>query len=119
MSPHKILELKFGQNSKTIIHKLIILDIQTLFFQTFFFIQKKLSKDELKNLINMQDNEGNTALLYACFKGNFQIVKCLIENGADPNQRNYMGLNVLHMSSQGDRPNLLIYYFIIYLIYIN
>ena len=110
MSPQKILELKFGQNSKTIIHKLIILDIQTLFFQTFFFIQKKLSKDELKNLINMQDNEGNTALLYACFKGNFQIVKCLIENGADPNQRNYMGLNVLHMSSQGDRPNLLIYF---------
>ena len=44
MKYKKILELKFGQNSKTIIHKLIILDIQTLFFQTFLFIQKNYQK---------------------------------------------------------------------------
>ena len=106
----KIPDLKFGHNSKTLLQKLIILDIQSLFFQVFYLIKNKLSEQELKNYINLQDSEGNTALLYACFKGNFQIVKSLLDNGAEVNQRNFMGLNVLHMSSQGDRPNLLIYF---------
>ena len=97
-------------NSKTLLQKLIILDIQSLFFQVFYLIKNKFSEQELKNYINLQDSEGNTALLYACFKGNFQIVKSLLDNGAEVNQRNFMGLNVLHMSSQGDRPNLLIYF---------
>ena len=31
-----------------------------------------------------------------------------MDNGADYKMRNYMGLSVMHMSSQGDKPSLLI-----------
>ena len=78
--------------------------------EIFFCIKQKLSKEELKNYINCQDEEGNSVLLYATFKGNYEVVTELIQNGADIYERNFMGLSVMHMAAQGDRPNLLIFF---------
>ena len=110
LTKYDIANMKFGQNSETILHKLIIMDIQTLFSNAFQAIKEKFSKEEFIQFINLQDIQGNTALLYAVFKGNYDIVKTLIDNGADYTMRNFMGLSVMHMSAQGDRPNLLIYF---------
>ena len=110
LTKFEIANMKFGQNSETILHKLIIMDIQTLFSNTFQVIKEKFEKEEFIQFINLQDIQGNTALLYAVFKGNYDIVKTLIDNGADYTMRNFMGLSVMHMCAQGDRPNLLIYF---------
>ena len=110
LTKYEIAEMRFGQNSETILHRLIIMDIQTLFSNAFASLKEKFLKEEFIQFINLQDIQGNTALLYAVFKGNYDIVKTLIENGSDYKMRNFMGLSVMHMCAQGDKPSLLIYF---------
>ena len=71
---------------------------------------KKFTKPRLKSYINKADIFGNTAILYAAYRGNIFIVKSLIECGADINITSKKGLNVLHMAAQGNNPNLIIYF---------
>jgi len=40
--------------------------------------------------INGTDSKGNSALMFAANSGKFEIVKLLLENGANPNQRNFV-----------------------------
>lgn len=49
-----------------------------------------------KKHINQKNNFGNTALHYASTRGYFEIVKFLIENGADPNPKNDFDNTPLH-----------------------
>ena len=44
LTKYDIANMKFGQNSETILHKLIIMDIQTLFSNAFQAIKEKFSK---------------------------------------------------------------------------
>ncbi len=39
---------------------------------------------------------------FAAFKGNIKIIKILLEFGGDPFLNNEFGLNMLHVSAQGD-----------------
>ena len=71
---------------------------------------KKFTKPRLKSYINKQDKFGNTALLYASYRGNILIVRSLIDCGADVNITSKTGLNVLHMAAQGNNPNIIIYF---------
>ena len=64
----------------------------------------------LKSYINKTDIFGNTAILYAAYRGNIFIVRSLIECGADVNVTSNKGLNVLHMVAQGNNPNIIIYF---------
>ena len=105
-----IINMKFGHNQESILHRLVIMDIQTLFTNTFESIKIKFETNELTQFINYQDQQGNTALLYASFKGNYDIIKILLDNGADYKIRNNMGLSVMHMAAQGDKPSILIYF---------
>ena len=75
---------------------------------------KKFTKPRLKSYINKSDIFGNTAILYAAYRGNILIVRSLIECGADINITSKKGLNVLHMAAQGNNPNLIIYFKIKY-----
>lgn len=62
---------------------------------------------ELKNLIeqganiNFQDSrmEGVTALHEASRKGNVEMVRYLLQNGADINSKNYKGFTALHVAA--------------------
>ena len=84
---------------------------QVLFSVMNKIINKESSKEyTLKNLLNLQDLDGNTAIHYAAYRGNMDIVKLLIKYGADYQKKNNSGLNVMHMAAQGDRPNILIYF---------
>ena len=60
--------------------------------------------------INKTDIFGNTAILYAAYRGNIFIVRSLIECGADADVKSTKGLNVLHMAAQGNNPNIIIYF---------
>ena len=51
------------------------------------YVNSKTTKDEF------------TPLHYASFKGNIQVMKLLIANGADMQARNQFGLNVLHIGA--------------------
>jgi palmitoyltransferase len=58
----------------------------------------------------MQTEQGYTALHYASYRGNIDITKLLIECGANIDITNKRGLNVLHMSAQGNQPSSLVYF---------
>ena len=68
------------------------------------------AKDEIKKWINCQSEQGYTALHYAAYRGNIEIINKLIDNGAQVEVVNKRGLNVLHMSAQGNQPSSLLYF---------
>ena len=105
-----IFELSMGHSKDTIIHKLIILDYQSLFIEILSCLKQKLTEDELDKIINFKNENGDTPLLYAVQKGNFKIVKKLISEGAKIRIRNNKGLSVMHMAAMGNKPSLLIYF---------
>lgn len=65
---------------------------------------------DIKNWINEKSEQGNTALHYASYRGNIEIISKLIDNGAEVEVVNNRGLNVLHMAAQGNQPGSLIYF---------
>ena len=109
LTNNDILNMRFTSSQKSLLIKLVLLETNQ-FPNLFESVKKKLSKDELINLINFPDDNSNTPLLYATFKGSYEKVNLLIENGAKVEMRNFMGLSVMHMAAQGDKPNMLIYF---------
>ena len=77
----------------------------------FLSIVKSYKKlySELNAYINQKNIKGYNALLYSAFRGNLQIFTQLLENGADVNSTTSSGLNALHLASQGNYPNIVIY----------
>ena len=92
--------------------------LQTACFTNFYSITKtiidemklRVDKSELSKWINSKTDLGFTALHYASYKGNIDIIKILIENEANIHETNNKGLNVMHMAAQGDQPKSLIYF---------
>ena len=64
----------------------------------------------LKNLLTLKDQDGNTPLHFAAYRGNIDIINELIKRGCDIEIKNNSGLTVMHMAAQGDRPNVLVYF---------
>ncbi len=89
---------------------LMVLVQEMLIVSLIQILIKKFPKPRLKSYINKSDIFGNTAILYAAYRGNILIVRSLIECGADVNITSKKGLNVLHMAAQGNNPNLIIYF---------
>ena len=56
------------------------------------------------------EEDGFIALHFASFRGNVNMIKLLLENGADMHMRNNFGINVLHVAAQGDQP-ISLYFF--------
>ena len=110
LSNENILELSMGHSKDTIIHKLIMLDYESLFNEILSCLKEKLTEEEMDKLLNFPNENGDTPLLYAVSKGNFKIVKNLILEGANIKIRNNKGLSVMHMAAMGNKPSLLIYF---------
>ena len=71
--------------------------------------RRRVSKAQF---INMQNNDGLTAIHYAAFRGNIRIIKYLTEeHGGDPYIKDNDGHNVIHIASQADKVNV-IHFFI-------
>ena len=67
--------------------------------------KKKIQKEsELKAWLNApsRGDDGFTALHFAGFHGNMGLIRLLVKNGADINAVNRQGINMLHVSAQGD-----------------
>ena len=104
-----ILNMRFTSSKKTLLIKLVLLECNQ-FTALFDLIKEKVNENDLRSYVNMPDEDSNTPLLYATFKGSYEKVECLIKNGAKVEMRNFMGLSVMHMAAVGDKPNMLIYF---------
>ena len=69
----------------------------------------KKPSEQFLAYINQKNNKGYNALLYSAFRGNLEIFNKLMENGADILTTNSSGLNALHLASQGNYPNIIIF----------
>jgi ankyrin repeat protein len=67
------------------------------------------SQEVLKTWVNLESKEGNTPFLYACFRGNIDLIQNLIENSANHLHTNNQGLNCLHVAAQGNKPESLLF----------
>lgn len=64
---------------------------------------------EQVEFVNLQNNEGLTAIHFAAFRGNSEIIKLLERKRADPYIRDKYGHNIIHISTQGDKVNAMHY----------
>ena len=66
----------------------------------------------LKTWINQSSrgDDGFTALHFAAFHGNISLIRLLVRHGADVHAINRQGINMLHVSAQGDSPVSLAYF---------
>ena len=64
LTNNDILNMRFTSSQKSLLIKLVLIETNQ-FSSLFESIKKKLSKDELINLINYPDDNSNTPLLYA------------------------------------------------------
>ena len=75
---------------------------------------KENNKDNFKNFINEQNEQGIAPIHYASFRGNINTIKLLIENGAEIEKKTNRGLNVIHYCAQGNKPNSLMFFYFLW-----
>ncbi len=63
--------------------------------------------DKLSCLINTPDVFGNTALHVAVMSRDLNLIKYLLEKGADPNRKNTSGVSPLHLIFRYNKKNLI------------
>ena len=72
-----------------------------------YFRNKLNASTKFLDYLNLRNIKGYDALLYSAYRGNYDIFKKLLDNGAHLNSNNINGLNVLHLSTQGNRLNII------------
>lgn len=95
----------------TALHRSTFMDL-TLIIQLIFeeLNNRGIEKSVIKQWINMESVQGFRCIHFASYRGNIDVIKMLIDYGADYTVSNEKGLNVLHMAAQGDNPSSLIYF---------
>ena len=73
---------------------------------------KKNNPDNLKKFINAENDQGIAPIHYASFRGDINIIKLLIENGANYKAKTKKQLTIFHYSAQGNKPNVLMYFYL-------
>ena len=68
--------------------------------------------DKLIQFINTKNEKGIYPIHYASFGGNIDIIKLLIENGADITKKTEKNLTIIHYCAQGNMPNSLIFFYL-------
>ena len=80
---YEVWEIK-DESGLTILHKSCFLNNTTLSISIIREMKKRLGLcDKFTSFINSKTNEGLTPLHYTAFKGNIEISKYLLQNGAD------------------------------------
>ena len=110
-TPIKIWQYRTLDNdNSTILHSSVIHNCTKITKEIIRYCKNNLSKDDLHKFINKKNNKGITALHYAAFKGNIDIIHLLIFYGADLNAVTNKSLDVLNFACQGNKPNSLVYF---------
>jgi ankyrin repeat protein len=97
-------------NDNTVLTSLVNYNLTETTIKFITFLKKKIkNSNDFLNYINQKNKKGYNALLYSAFRGNFEIFNKLIEIGADTSISNSSGLNALHLASQGNFPNIIVF----------
>ena len=75
---------------------------------------KKNNPDNLKTFINAENDQGVAPIHYASFRGDIDIIKLLIENGANYKAKTKKQLTIFHYCAQGNKPNILMYFYLMF-----
>ena len=106
----KVWQIK-DENNNTILHKSCFdnnTDISIIIIKE---LKKRLGSSLLlSNFINEKNDEGLTSLHFTAFKGNIELYKILIKNGASTDILTNLGKNIIHLSAEGNQPSSMIYF---------
>ena len=97
--------------NESILHKIIKQDFFELAQNIINIIKKITTLEEFLNFINHQNDKGINILHLACYKGNMNLIKFLLENGIDYHAKGKTGLSCIHFGAQINSVTV-IYYFI-------
>jgi ankyrin repeat protein len=100
------------ENDETVIHISIKSNDIHIISVILKYCQTNLSEGDFAKLINKKNAKGVVALHYASFQGNVDIIKYLINYGADIKALTIRDLNVIHYAAQGNKPNSLVYFYL-------
>ena len=75
------------------------------------YVEEK-NKEGLTTFINEKNEQGVTAIHYASFRGNVEIIKLLERKGADIYEITKRKLNIFHYACQGNRPNSIMHFYL-------
>ena len=88
----------FGERKQTALHKASANGIFTLVEMLTYAAKQVYGKDELKQMLREVDLDSNSPLLLAVESGSVDIVRHLLELGADVNQSNNKRVYPLHLA---------------------
>ena len=94
----------------TALHKSISSSLTNLAITIINNIKLFISENEFFEYINKKTKQGYTSLHYAIIKGNMEIIKLLIKNGANIYEITNTGLNNLHLAAQNNKVTCLYYF---------
>ena len=110
-NPIKIWQYKTSENDgSTILHCSIIHNYTKITKEIIRYCKNHLLVDDLYKFINKKNTKGITALHYASFKGNIDIINRLMLYGANVSLLTNKSLDVIHFACQGNKPNSLVYF---------
>ena len=72
--------------------------------------EDNIEEISLVNLLSIKDKGGNTPMLFAAFRGNIKMMEKMINIGVKYDCVNNAGLNIIHMASQSDCANVIVYF---------
>ena len=76
------------------------------------YVKKNSDEMKVKLFINEQNDLGITALHFASYRGDLNLINLLIKNGADVTLLTNNKLNIIHYCAQGNKPNSLMYFYL-------
>jgi len=101
-------------NFYIVLHRAVYCNSNYIVFSIVELLFDRLKPDKrvhiIKQFINRKTDNGDSALAYASYRGNIEIIKLLITHGADIYSLTNTGQNVLHIAAQGDQPESIIYF---------
>ena len=98
-------------NDETVLHFSIKLSDISILSLILKYCKANLSEQDFKNFINKKNSKGTLAIHYASYLGNIDIIKYLINYGADIKAITDSKLDVIHYAAQGNQPNSLVYFY--------
>lgn len=99
------LYLYLDEDGNTALHRAVFMDMDSI---VHLILKNENEMPQIKDWINIKNNQGLQAIHYASYRGNIELIELLIQHNSEYSNVNYNGLNVIHMAAQGNQPQSII-----------